>query len=205
MDVAHNYTVMYTGLPKDTLRQVYPLDFFNQYFPGEVVDAQVGVEADGLRKLVKEWEANEEKLRFARAALEEKGTRSTKRTFPIFGTKMDEIDFYEAKLADLARQIEAKRATVSTPCLFSFPRLSYLTKKGRSPPQIRFDIVSLIAHTEISHVGFVTFRSIGIAYQNSQLLMDKHAPTLHAHPAPEPVCLRIAFTTKFDNQHPLDF
>lgn len=70
---------MYKGIPKETLKHMSPLDFFNQYFPGEIVDAQVGVDADGLRKLIKKWDKTEEKLRFAQAALEENGKRQMKR------------------------------------------------------------------------------------------------------------------------------
>lgn len=78
-DVARNYTVMYKGIPKAALKQIPAVDLFSQYFPGEIVDAQVGVAASGMRKLLKKWVKNEEKLRFARAALDEKGTRLTKR------------------------------------------------------------------------------------------------------------------------------
>ena len=78
-DVANNYTVMYKGVPKETLKHMSAFDLFSQYFPGEVVDAQVGVEGHGLRKLVKQWEETEEQLRFDQAALDEKGTHTMKR------------------------------------------------------------------------------------------------------------------------------
>ena len=79
LDVARNYSVMYKGIPKETFRKRTPLDLFSKYFPNEVVDAQVGVHAHGLRRLVKKWEKISEKLHFARAALEEKGTHTTVR------------------------------------------------------------------------------------------------------------------------------
>jgi hypothetical protein len=79
LDVARNYTVMYKGIPKEVLKKKSPMELFSQYFPDEIVDAQVGVHADGLRKLVKKWEKINEKLQFARDALSEHGTRTTTR------------------------------------------------------------------------------------------------------------------------------
>lgn len=78
-DVASNYTVMYTGVPKETLKHMSAFDLFSQYFPGEVIDAQVGVDAGGLRKLIKKYDKAEQKLQFAQAALEENGKRQMKR------------------------------------------------------------------------------------------------------------------------------
>ena len=42
-------------------------------------------------------------------------------------------------------------------------------------------------NSELSRVGFVTFRTIGMANQNAQLLMDRDATKLEASPAPQPV------------------
>lgn len=155
LDVARNYSVMYKGIPKDTLQHTTPMELFSQYFPGEIVDAQVGVRADGLRRLVKKWETINEKLQFARDALSENGARTTLRRPPVCGTKVDAIDYYQQKLARLNPKIEAKRREVLT-------------------------------EVENSQVGFVTFRTIGLATQNAQLLMDRDATKLVASPAPQP-------------------
>eukprot|EP00026_Physarum_polycephalum_P002756 Phypoly_transcript_02764.p1 GENE.Phypoly_transcript_02764~~Phypoly_transcript_02764.p1 ORF type:complete len:717 (+),score=93.20 Phypoly_transcript_02764:210-2360(+) len=111
MEVARNYTVMYKGIPRELLSQYSPMEIFQRYFPGEVVDAQVGLKAGRLRKLVKKYEKNEKKLQFAQAAVAEHGQHYTKRTKPIIGHKMDAIEFYQQKLAQLGAQIEAERST----------------------------------------------------------------------------------------------
>jgi hypothetical protein len=86
--VARNYTVMYKGIPHQLLSQYTPMEIFSRYFPGEVVDAQVGLNAGRLRKLIKNWDKNQKKLEFAQAALAEHGTHTTKRlnatTFFLF-------------------------------------------------------------------------------------------------------------------------
>jgi hypothetical protein len=131
------------------------MEFFSQYFPDEVADVQVGVRADGLRRLLKKWEKTNEKLHFARAALSEHGIRTTKRTMPICGTKMDAIDYYQQRLTEIGMQIDVKQKEI-------------------------------IEHAQLSRVGFVTFRTIGLAAQNAQLLMDRNATKLVASPAPQP-------------------
>ena len=83
LDVARNYSVMYKGLPTEIFKIKTPMEFFSQYFPDEVADVQVGVRADGLRRLLKKWEKTNEKLHFARAALSEHGIRTTKRYYSL--------------------------------------------------------------------------------------------------------------------------
>lgn len=155
-EVARNYTVMYKGIPRELLSKNTPMEIFNGYFPGEVVDAQIGLKVDGLRKLNRKWERNQKKLRFAEAALAEHGTRTTKRTKPLIGTKMDAIEYYQQELDKIGHQMDAQRG-------------------NRTLPQ--------------SQVGFVTFRSIPLASQRSQLVMDKEADKMAACHAPDPVII----------------
>ena len=197
MEVARNYTVMYKGIPRELLSQYTPMEIFSRYFPGEVVDAQVGLKAGRLRKQIKTYEKMEKKLQFAQAAVVEHGTHTTKRTKPLVGQKIDSIEFYQQKLNELGAQIEAERGSISFVIYFS----SLPSPLPPFPPPFFFDFKNLETNLTQSQVGFVTFRTIPQASQRAQLVMDLKADVMTPSHAPDPVISLLLLSQLYRSLH----
>eukprot|EP01111_Echinosteliopsis_oligospora_P005917 TRINITY_DN1969_c1_g1_i1.p1 TRINITY_DN1969_c1_g1~~TRINITY_DN1969_c1_g1_i1.p1 ORF type:complete len:788 (+),score=207.44 TRINITY_DN1969_c1_g1_i1:116-2479(+) len=109
---AHNFSVLFTGVPKKQIKEEGVENIFHNMFPGEVVSAHFAEDNPILRDYISEWETTDTDLFFAREANQTSHVRPTHKTTPVIGTEVDSIDFYSDKTAMLSRHISSHKAAI---------------------------------------------------------------------------------------------